>query len=246
MCGKAVPQYVQHLFRVAVDQAPQHAENFRKVALFYRGKNRVFQRIVHNPVQFLTVQIVPALAVGNFIVRFFPHFADQKGAAVGIFHAGADPFDKIVRKFVRNVQPPAGSAQFLPLCKHAVLPCNKRAERLLFVLYRGQNIDSPPAIVLVRIGSKGIPRKIGRLPALVCADTRIISVFIEINAVVPGVVEHSVQNNRNAALFQRFRHSGKVLFAAEEGVGRTVIARIIAMIACRPENGIEIDRRYAE
>ena len=66
-------------------------------------------------------------------------------------------------------------------------------------------IDTPPTAVTIGKLLKSIPGKIRRIFRLICAERGIISVLIEIYAVVARMIENAVKYQADSAPF-RFRN----------------------------------------
>ena len=81
---------------------------------------------------------------------------------------------------------------------------------------------------------------------MVRAEGGVAAVFVEINAVRAGVVEHAVQNDRNAFLLCFFAQGNKVVVRAEQRVDVFVIRRVVAVVGMRFKNGVEIQAGHAE
>ena len=57
------------------------------------------------------------------------------------------------------------------------------------------------------------------------------------------MVEYAVEDERDAQLIGVLGEATEVLLGSEHGVDREVIGRVVAVIALRFEDGVEVDRR---
>ena len=71
----------------------------------------------------------------------------------------------------------------------------------VLLVHRREGPHAPPGVVFVRPGLEGVPGEVGALPALGRAGVRIEAVGVEVAAVAAGVVEHTVDDDRNSHLF---------------------------------------------
>ena len=86
-----------------------------------------------------------------------------------------------------------------------------------------------------------IPFRIRRRLRLEGADGGIPSVLVEVAAVVARMVEYAVQHDSDSPLSRLLHEAVQVLLRSEQAVDAHIIARVVAVIGVRLEDGIEID-----
>ncbi|CDC62156.1 putative uncharacterized protein [Clostridium sp. CAG:448] len=93
---------------------------------------------------------------------------------------------------------------------------------------------------------EAVPGVIWRGAGAVSARFRIGSVAVEIPAVVPGVVEHAVQDHAHALRLCRSHQAVERRLATEGGVDSLVIPRVVLMVGMRVEDGGEIQHGHPQ
>ncbi len=77
--------------------------------------------------------------------------------------------------------------------------------------------------------------------ALVGAYTRVVAQAVEVQAVVARVAEHTVQHYPHAQLAGLAAQLLKVRVCAQEGVHLVIIPGVVAVVAARAEDGVEVE-----
>ena len=111
---------------------------------------------------------------------------------------------------------------------------------------RGQYLDAPPAVVFVRIVFEPVPRKIRRFFRLIRADGIVFSVTVEVTAVIPCVIEHTVADDADSDLLRFLQQIRKCRISAEGRIDRFVISCIVLVVGISTENRRKIDDRHTE
>ena len=189
-----------------------------------------------------------AAQVGAAVVERFlgggvlPHFADEQLVLAVGFDGGTDLFDKIIRQFIRHIQPEAGSPQPQPCINHATLAADKVAVRGVLLFHFGQGLKAPPAAVAADItGIEVIPAAVGRIAVTVSAAGAIAAFAVKIERIRTGVAEHAIQNNADAVFFGLGAQGGKILVGAQQWIGFQVVGRIVAVVGVSLKNGVQVN-----
>ena len=209
-------------------------------------EDRVPEGIVHHAVQFVPQEVGAPLAVGDLDRRVLPHLAQEERVLLLFPGSPADLPDEIVRQFVGHVEPPAGRTEAQPFPHDPVLTRDEPPEGRSLLVDGGQDLHVPPAGVVVGEVPEHVPVVIGRSLSLIGAGGRIAAVFVEIHAVVAGVVEDAVQKDAHPRRGGFFAEFFEVLLASQHGIHFAVVGCVIPVIGVRRKDRIEIDRPDAE
>ena len=82
------------------------------------------------------------------------------------------------------------------------------------------------------------PRRILALPR---AHAGVVAVAVEVDRIVARVVKDTVQNDGNAQLLGRLAQLSKVLLGAQNRIDLGVIGGVVAVVARRFKDGVEVD-----
>ena len=128
------------------------------------------------------------------------------------------------------------------MVQHAVLVADHEVHvgrrRLRHVRQRGK---APPTVIFVRILVEVVPAVVGRLLRLERAETVVIALAVEVDAVASRMAEYAVEDDADALGLRRMHEVLKLLVRAEDRIDLVVVARIVVVVARRLENGIEVD-----
>ncbi len=105
-------------------------------------------------------------------------------------------------------------------------------------IYLGKCGYVPPAGIFIGEFTESVPRVVIRIFALVCAYGIVVSVSIEVYAVLSRMAEHAVDNYTHAELFGAIAQGRKVFLGAEDRVYLHIIAGVVAMVAPSLKNGV--------
>ena len=109
--------------------------------------------------------------------------------------------------------------------------------------------DAPPAFVARGLVFEPVPAAVrGILMVARPESTKPLKILIliKINAVGAGVAEDAVQYNADAvraALLAEFLEN---LLVAQERVDGEVVRRVVAVVGCRPEDRVQVERGHAQ
>ena len=110
----------------------------------------------------------------------------------------------------------------------------------------GQNVNVPPALIVIGEMPEAIPAVIRRGLGLISAEVGVAPLFIKVAAVTAGVIEHTVQNHADSAGLTGLQQSRQGLFSPQHRVHRFIVPGIIAMIGGRVKHRIEVQGSHAE
>ena len=235
-----IHERIENGLRIIVPQHRDRLAEQRRVTAEDKLDDRILERVIHHAVQLLAPKIFAALAVCDLVGGVLPNFPQHHGFRIGHFDGLADLFNKLVGEFVRHIQAKAAQRIFQPISNDPVFARYVIGVRRTFFIDGGQIIDPPPRAVFFRIMDKIIPRIVLGIFGLIGADARVAAVFIEIQAVVPGMIEHAVEHDADAALAALFDEPGKLLFRAERRIDLHKIARIVAVVGEGTEDRVQI------
>ena len=193
--------------------------------------------IVHDTIQFTAQEVTSSDVIGNFNGSILPNLPKHKG--IRLYFAGCTLYagNHIVRQFICHIQPPAGSTQFQPFLDYAI---NEFTEALVALVIRGHDPYIPPALIFVREFAEPEPGIIGRFFPLISTYTRIGTKLVEIEAVVPGVVEYPIENHTHPHLPGFLTKLGKFVFTAKHRINLMIITGVVTVIGFRKEDRIQI------
>ena len=175
-----------------------------------------------------------------------PDLADENRVRRTRFHLPIEGLRKGRRQFVDDVEAPAAGARRQPMSQHAVRISDHEVHigRLSFLDVR-EGRHPPPAPIGVGIVREIVPSVVGRILRLIRAHVAVTPQPIEVTAVAPRVAEHPVDENADPHDPRRVAEVAKLLLRPEQRIDFFVISRVIAVIALRLKDGIEIERRNA-
>ena len=156
-------------------------------------QNRSAERIIHHAVQFRIGKVLSSAAVGGLVGSILPHFAQHIGIGVDFLHPIVEQFQKFVGQFVRHVQTEAVRTGLQPVGNDAVFIGDDILDEFgIHLVHRGQGVEIPPGIVVVRPMVEGVPADIRGFGGLESALAGEMVVFVEIKTVTAGVGVHTV------------------------------------------------------
>ena len=202
------------------------------------------QRIVHRRVHLIAREIFARRPIGDFVRRVLPDLADHDGVRVALFKLCKKRLGEGRRQFIDHVEAPACDALLHPVMEHAVLARNDEVHiGGIGLIDVRQRVKVPPAVILIRIAAKTVPRVVRRLLRLIGTERMILLLPVEVDAVAARVAEHAVENDTDAALPGSRDEAAKILDIAKHGINFMIIARVVVMVALRLKNRIEVDAR---
>ncbi len=154
--------------------------------------------------------------------------------------------EKFIGQFVRHIEPPARRAEPEPVPRNAVFAGQKRQHARIGLIELRQDVNAPPAGVIVRPATKIIPRTVGRIFVAICTLAAVRRKFVKISAVGARVAEHAVEQNFYPVLFRTFAEGFEILLCAEHRVDFHVVARVVSVVRARGENRVQIYAGDAE
>ena len=197
------------------------------------------ERIIDDRIQLPAQQILPHHPIAFLARGIFPDLADQHGLRILLLQFPIHFLHEFSRQLVHHIQPPAGRPLAQPVLDHAVRAIDDefpiRGFQLVDIRQGGH---APPAIIAIRILQKPVPRKVWRIRGSPGVP--------EIDAFRTGVAEYAVQNQTNSSRFRRPPQAFERRVAAELGVHRQIITRVIFMIGYGGKNRIQIQYRNTE
>ena len=207
--------------------------------------DHVAEGVVHSRIELGALQVAAQMTVADLVGGVFPNFAEQQCVRLFGKYCLLDLGQEVVRKLVGHIQTPAVSTGAQPLADDAVLAQNPVAHQLGVLVDGGHIAHAPPAVVRAVLveGKRIAPRRILTLP---CTYAGVVAIAIEIDGVVARVVEDTVQNDGNAQLLGRLAQLGKVLLGAQNRIDLGVIGGVVAVVARRLKDGVEVDGRKAQ
>ena len=131
--------------------------------------NRVCKRVVHHAVQLAALKVSAAVAVAYLIGRVLPDLAVDERVFFLFSDCVVEAVEKFVGQLVCDVEPPARCAEAEPVPRNAVSACQEIQHAGIGLVEFRQNVNAPPAGVIVRPASKIIPRTVGRIFVAICA-----------------------------------------------------------------------------
>ena len=237
---KVLPRVV--LLQILEDLVRVAGGNFRRI----EREQRLPERVVGHRVQLALREIRAQLSVAELVGGVLPDLAqnDRLRSRLGArFVRGRPQFlYELVRKLVSHVQPPAGNALPEPVAHHRVVVFDNeiKVTGREFV-HVGKHLHAPPAVVLV----VGLLRKTVPVPVL---GTRVAvgaaaesALFVEVDTVAAGVAENAVQHDLNLLLRAHEQKQVESRVAAQKSVHVHVVLGVVAVVAGRPEYGVEVD-----
>ena len=201
------------------------------------------QGVVHHAVHGIAQHIAAHVAIGHFVAGVFPYLAQQHRVLI-LRQDGLAQFTQEGHgQLVRHIQPPAAGAGPDPVAGDAVLTHDELAVAGVGLVDFRQRGNAPPTGVLIGEVFKMIPGVIDRILALVGASRGVVAVAVEVQAVLTRMAEHAVQQYLDAHLLGVRAQALEVLLIAQHRVNRHIIARVIAVVGARLENGVQIQHR---
>ena len=111
----------------------------------------------------------------------------------------------------------------------------------------GQGGKAPPAFVLVGVGVlPAVPAAVGAVFIPVGPAGAVPPFLIEVQAIAAGVVEHAVQNDFDLPFVRLSAKGDKVLLIAQKRVDAQIVGGIIAVVAVRFKDGIEVQHPHPQ
>ena len=201
--------------------------------------------VVHRGVELGALEVLAELAVGHLVGGVLPDLADQH--AVGLLgkKRALDLGDELVGELVGHVEAPAARSLAQPVADHAGAPADELVKVLAVGAHGGEVLVAPPAgvgTVLV----EGEPVAVRRALALPRARLGIGAKAVEVAGVGAHVVEDAVQDDRDAVLLGVHAQGPEALLVAEQRIDAQVVRRVVAVVARRLKDRVEIDRRDAQ
>ena len=197
----------------------------------HESEHRVSERIVHHAVERAAQRIIAPPAVALLYHRVLPHLAQYERVGLLRLGGGADERKRLIRQFIRHIEPPARRAAPQPRFHNAVAAENDVAFPVCVQLVDlRQILEPPPAAVFVREVPEIVPAiKLRPLP-LTRADGGIVAIAVKVYAVRAGVGEHAVENYTYATLLRRRAQPLEVLLRAEDGVWAHIVRCIVTVV----------------
>ena len=209
------------------------------------GEKGRADRVVHRGVELGALEVLAQLAVRHLVGGVLPDLADQH--AVGLLgqQRALDLRDELVRELVGDVEAPAARALAQPVADDAGAPADELVEVLAVRAHRGEVLVAPPAgvgAVLV----EGKPVAIRGVLALPRARLGVGAEAVEVARVRTHVVEDAVQDDRDAVLLRVHAEGPEALLVSEQRVYAKVVRGVVAVVARRLKDRVEIEGRDAQ
>ena len=246
MAAQQVEAREERVARVVLAQLLQACGHLRRADLVaHEGQQRRAQRVVHGAVELGALKVLAQLAVGHLVGGVLPDLAHEGAVRALGNHCGLDVLDKAVGELVGNVQAPAAGAGAQPLAHHAVLPANELVVLRVLLVYVGKVGVAPPAVIGAVLVEEE-PIAVGRLVTLPGTRLGVVAVAVEVAGVLAAVVEDAVQHDGDATLSGLAGQGAELLLVAQHGVNAQVVGRVVAVVAGRLKDGVEVDHGHAE
>ena len=192
-------------------------------------------------------EVAPTAAVGDLVAAVLPDLAEEDAVRLFLFHRRADVRDEVVGQLVGDIEPPARRPEPQPVPHDGVLAVHDEFPvRRTLLVHSREGVHAPPRVVAVRPVREAVPRVVGRVLALRRAPLRVEAVGVEVAARAAVVVEHTVEQDADTALFRLAAERAEVLLRPEHRVDGAVIRGVVAVVRCRFKDRAEIERRHAE
>ena len=161
------------------------------------------QRIVHRTVKIVATDIGTSMTIADLAGGIFPDFTNQNAIIIAVQIATNGP-QKIIRQLISHVQPPAINSQIIPFRQDtAPLAIDELLIAGIVLIDRWQIINSPPAVILIRVMLKIEPFIIRAV--FVISRTGLLAVemtSVEIAAVFAYVIEDAIQDQMHIVFMQ--------------------------------------------
>ena len=247
MRGKEIQRAVKRGRRVIFTQLLHAVAEVLRAAAQQISHQRRAEGVVHQPVRLAAQKVFAALRIGDLRRAVLPDLAKEVGIWILRIHYRADPGNELIGQLVGDVQPPAGSACAQPALDDGVVALDDVVNIALFQLVDGgQVLDAPPGVVIRGEGVEAVPAVVGRSLALRRTEIGIKAVSVEVDALAPGVVEHTVKHDTDAALLRLCAKRAEVLLIAEQRVDAFIAGRVVAVVGGGLKDRAEIKRRHAK
>ena len=237
---------VEVVARVVLAQLLEAGRQLRGAHLAaHIGEKPRAQRVVHRAVQLLALEVLAQLAIGELVRRVLPDLADQDAVRLLGEQGALDLRDELVGELIRHVEAPAARARAQPPADDAVAIAHELVERLAVgAEARKVLVAPPPGIGAVVV--EGEPVAVRRPVALPRARLAIGAKAVEVAGVGAAVVEDAVEDDRDPPLGGVDAQLAEALLIAQHRIDAQVVGGVIAVVARRLEDGVEIEHRHAE
>lgn len=103
--GNKIHQRMQRRGGIVFADAKDGVRAYARVATAQKCKDGAAEGIVHHGIQPLAQQVGAPRAIADFGGGVFPHFPQKEFVLPVAFYRRADGLNKIVRQFIRHIQP---------------------------------------------------------------------------------------------------------------------------------------------
>ena len=203
------------------------------------------KRIVHHAVELLALEVLAELAVRPLVGRVLPHLADDEGIVLLGGRGGLELADEGVGQLIGHVEAPAARAGAQPPADDAVLAVDVVPVSGVGLLDVGQVLDAPPAAVAAVLLHL-VPRVVRGGRILRRAHVGVVPERVEVARVAAGVVEDAVEDDGDAVRLRIGAERAERLLVAEQRIDALVVGRVVAVVARRLEDRVEVERGDAE
>ena len=200
------------------------------------------ERVVHGAVELGAAEVLAYLAVGQLVGGVLPHLAQEQGVGQHAVLGGLDAGDEGVVELVGHVQAPAAGAGAQPVGHHAVGAVDEVLPLGVGLVGVGQVVHAPPAGVGAVLLHE-VPGAVGRVGRLPGPHGVVVAELVEVAGVHARVVEHAVEDHRDAHLGGLGAQAAEPGLVAQHGVHGQVVARVVAVVGLRLEDGVQVDGR---
>ena len=211
----------------------------------YEGEKPRAHGVVHRGVELPALEVLAQLAVGELVGGVLPDLADQHPVGLLREKRLLDLRDELVRELVGHVEAPAAGAGAQPVADDALTAADELVELLAVRAHAREVLVSPPAGV-GPVVVEGEPVAVAGALSLPGARLAVGAEAVEVARVGAHVVEDAVQDDRDAVLLGVDAQGAEALLVAKHRVYAQVVGRVIAMVARRLEDGVEIDCGHAQ
>ena len=250
VAAQQVQTAVERLARVVLVQLFQAGDELGGAdAVAHEVEKPGAHGVVHHAVELLALEVLAQHPVGGLVRRVLPDLADKHAVFLLGKNGVLDLGDELVGELVGHIHAPTRRAGAQPLADHAVLA----ADQLMVVLgvraVRRHVLVAPPAGVGAVVVESEPVRVLALLAVLVGlprAWLLEVLVTVEVDGVAAAVVPHAVENNGDAHLGGLVAQAAERRLVAQHRIDAQVVGRVVAVVARRLEDRVEVDHRDAQ
>ena len=138
MAPEEIEQRVERVARVVLTELFEAVGELRRPdAVADEVEQRSAERVVHDAVEFLALEVLAQLAVAHLVGGILPDFADEKRVGLLGKNRLLDLGNEAIRELVRDVEAPAAGTSSQPGADHAVLATDELPKRRVILVEVG-------------------------------------------------------------------------------------------------------------